>query len=283
MTEKEEKIIKAGLRLFAKKGFASTTIQDIVNECEISKGSFYLHFKSKDALLLAIIKYYIDRTMDNMKRIQEKHAIPKEIFKEQIAYQFKESKEQRDFILVMISEHSIPENSKIKEYFKKIGDKFHETYYEVLFSAYGDTCQPYLADLSIMVQGIVQSYQNLFIFHELDIDIDELASFIVRRVDEMIDGLLSSGEKPMLNLDIFYSYRNGHDHTDQMKILQEIDKLKKEGELPEDIIITLDVIEEELKKDVVRKPVIKGMLTNLEKQKNMHGLIEKISHFLMDN
>ncbi|MDA7026772.1 TetR/AcrR family transcriptional regulator [Bacillus sp. CLL-7-23] len=283
MTEKEEKIIKAGLRLFAKKGFASTTVQDIVNECEISKGSFYLHFKSKDALLLAIIKYYIDRTMDNMKRIQEKHAIPKEIFKEQIAYQFKESKEQRDFILVMISEHSIPENSKIKEYFQKIGDKFHETYYEVLFSAYGDTCQPYLADLSIMVQGIVQSYQNLFIFHELDIDIDELASFIVRRVDEMIDGLLSNGEKPMLNLDIFYSYRNGQDHTDQMKILQEIDKLKKEVELPEDIIITLEVIEEELKKDVFRKPVIKGMLTNLEKQKNMQGLIERISHFLMDN
>ncbi|NPC91775.1 TetR/AcrR family transcriptional regulator [Bacillus sp. WMMC1349] len=283
MTEKEEKIIKAGLRLFAKKGFASTTVQDIVNECEISKGSFYLHFKSKDALLLDIIKYYIDRMMDNMKRIQEKHAIPKEIFKEQIAYQFKESKEQRDFILVMISEHSIPENSKIKEYFQEISDKFHETYYDVLFSAYGDTCQPYLADLSIIVQGIVQSYQNLFIFHELDIDIDELASFIVRRVDEMIDGLLTSGEKPMLNLDIFYSYRNGDNHTDQMKILQEIDKLKKEVELPEDIIITLEVIEEELKKDVVRKPVIKGMLTNLEKQKNLQGLFEMISHFLMDN
>lgn len=48
MTEKEEKIIKAGLHLFAKNGFASTTIQDIANECNISKGAFYLHFKSKE-------------------------------------------------------------------------------------------------------------------------------------------------------------------------------------------------------------------------------------------
>ncbi|XBO86694.1 helix-turn-helix domain-containing protein [Bacillus licheniformis] len=75
MTEKEEKIIKAGLHLFAKNGFASTTIQDIANECNISKGAFYLHFKSKEALLLAIIKYYIDRTMENMKIIQQKNFL----------------------------------------------------------------------------------------------------------------------------------------------------------------------------------------------------------------
>ncbi|MDI3409939.1 TetR/AcrR family transcriptional regulator [Bacillus sonorensis] len=72
MTEKEEKIIQVDLRLFAKNGFASTTIQEIANECDISKGAFYLHFKSKDALLLAIIKYYIDRTTENMKAIQQK-------------------------------------------------------------------------------------------------------------------------------------------------------------------------------------------------------------------
>lgn len=58
--------------------------------------------------------------MENMKIIQQKNFPPKETFKEQIAYQFSESKEHRDFILVMISEHSIPENSKIEEYFKNV-------------------------------------------------------------------------------------------------------------------------------------------------------------------
>ncbi|MGG0835670.1 TetR/AcrR family transcriptional regulator [Bacillus paralicheniformis] len=280
MTEKEEKIIKAGLHLFAKNGFASTTIQDIANECNISKGAFYLHFKSKEALLLAIIKYYIDRTMENMKIIQQKNFPPKETFKEQIAYQFSESKEHRDFILVMISEHSIPENSKIEEYFKNVSQKFHETYKNALSAAYGDIVKPYLSDLSVIVQGIVQSYQNLFIFNELDIDFYELADFIMRRIDDMIDGMVQNGEQPILAGRTYSYYRNAGNTADKHTILRELEDAKRQPALPEDILITLDVIEEELRKDSPRTPVLQGMLTNLEHQDNLQHLYGMITRFL---
>ena len=280
MTEKEEKIIKAGLHLFAKNGFASTTIQDIANECNISKGAFYLHFKSKEALLLAIIKYYIDRTMENMKIIQQKNFPPKETFKEQIAYQFSESKEHRDFILVMISEHSIPENSKIEEYFKNVSQKFHETYQNALSAAYGDIVKPYLSDLSVIVQGIVQSYQNLFIFNELDIDFYELADFIMRRIDDMIDGMVQNGEQPILAGRTYSYYRNAGNTADKHTILRELEDAKRQPELSEDILITLDVIEEELRKDSPRIPVLQGMLTNLEHQDNVQHLYGMITRFL---
>ncbi|MEC1259795.1 TetR/AcrR family transcriptional regulator [Bacillus swezeyi] len=280
MTEKEEKIIKAGLRLFAKNGFASTTIQDIANECQISKGAFYLHFKSKDALLLAIIKYYIDRTMENMKSIQQKNFPPKETFREQIAYQFSESKEHRDFILVMISEHSIPENSKIKEYFKKVGEEFHETYREALYAAFGDIIKPYLSDLTVIVQGIVQSYQNLFIFNEIEVDFYELADFIIRRIDDMINGMIQSGEHSILADQTYSFYTDAKSEADKHTILQEIETIKNKADLPEDILITLDVIEEELNKDAPRKPVVQGMLSNLEHQDNVQHLFQIISGFL---
>ncbi|MCY8005548.1 TetR/AcrR family transcriptional regulator [Bacillus haynesii] len=280
MTEKEEKIIKAGLHLFAKNGFASTTIQDIANECNISKGAFYLHFKSKEALLLAIIKYYIDRTMENMKIIQQKNFPPKETFKEQIAYQFSESKEHRDFILVMISEHSIPENSKIEEYFKNVSQKFHETYQNALSAAYGDIVKPYLSDLSVIVQGIVQSYQNLFIFNELDIDFYELANFIMRRIDDMIDGMVQNGEQPILAGRTYSYYRNAGNTADKHAILRELEDAKRQPVLPEDILITLDVIEEELRKDSPRTPVLQGMLTNLEHQDDVQHLYGMITRFL---
>lgn len=280
MTEKEEKIIKAGLHLFAKNGFASTTIQDIANECNISKGAFYLHFKSKEALLLAIIKYYIDRTMENMKIIQQKNFPPKETFKEQIAYQFSESKQHRDFILVMISEHSIPENSKIEEYFKNVSQKFHETYKNALSAAYGDIVKPYLSDLSVIVQGIVQSYQNLFIFNELDIDFYELADFIMRRIDDMIDGMVQNGEQPILAGRTYSYYRNAGNTADKHTILRELEDAKRQPALAEDILITLDVIEEELRKDSPRIPVLQGMLTNLEHQDNVQHLYGMITRFL---
>ncbi|MDI5789165.1 hypothetical protein PO124_14215 [Bacillus licheniformis] len=64
-------------------------------------------------------------------------------------------------------------NSKIEEYFK-MSAKIPRDVSNALSAAYGDIVKPYLSDLSVIVQGIVQSYQNLFIFNELDIDFTNL-------------------------------------------------------------------------------------------------------------
>lgn len=46
-----EKIIDASWALFNEKGFGETTINDIINKADISKGTFYYYFRSKDNLL----------------------------------------------------------------------------------------------------------------------------------------------------------------------------------------------------------------------------------------
>ena len=50
-----EKILDASQRLFMKKGFDDTTIQDIVNELDgLTKGAIYHHFKSKEEIMDAL-------------------------------------------------------------------------------------------------------------------------------------------------------------------------------------------------------------------------------------
>ena len=46
-----EKIIDTAWRLFHENGFSGTTINDIIREAEISKGTFYYYFRSKDDML----------------------------------------------------------------------------------------------------------------------------------------------------------------------------------------------------------------------------------------
>ena len=46
-----ERIIDASWELFHEKGFGETTINDIINKADISKGTFYYYFRSKDDLL----------------------------------------------------------------------------------------------------------------------------------------------------------------------------------------------------------------------------------------
>lgn len=56
--EKTELILSAALRLFASKGFHSTTISHITHEAGISKGLVYNYFESKEAILFRLIENY---------------------------------------------------------------------------------------------------------------------------------------------------------------------------------------------------------------------------------
>ena len=51
--EIRERLFRAALALFADKGFAETTVEDITNAADVGKGTFFNYFPSKDHILLA--------------------------------------------------------------------------------------------------------------------------------------------------------------------------------------------------------------------------------------
>ncbi len=48
-----ERLFRAALELFAEKGFAETTVEDITEAADVGKGTFFNYFPSKDHILLA--------------------------------------------------------------------------------------------------------------------------------------------------------------------------------------------------------------------------------------
>jgi AcrR family transcriptional regulator len=51
--ELRERLFRAALDLFAQKGFAETTVEDITNAADVGKGTFFNYFPSKDHILIA--------------------------------------------------------------------------------------------------------------------------------------------------------------------------------------------------------------------------------------
>lgn len=51
--ETRERLFHAALDLFAKKGYAETTVEDITEAADVGKGTFFNYFPSKDHILLA--------------------------------------------------------------------------------------------------------------------------------------------------------------------------------------------------------------------------------------
>lgn len=60
MTEHESKahILNTALAVFAEKGFAKASMNDVVRASGLSKGGVYWHFKSKDDLIAAIFDHF---------------------------------------------------------------------------------------------------------------------------------------------------------------------------------------------------------------------------------
>lgn len=60
------KIVNAAWELFYENGYENTTIEDIVERSETSKGTFYHHFNGKDALL-STLSYLFDDKYESLE------------------------------------------------------------------------------------------------------------------------------------------------------------------------------------------------------------------------
>jgi AcrR family transcriptional regulator len=65
LADRRERILDSALRLFREEGYETITMQDIADVSEISKGSLYLQFTNKEALILALL----ERTFDRLEEI----------------------------------------------------------------------------------------------------------------------------------------------------------------------------------------------------------------------
>ena len=59
--ELRERLFRAALYLFAKQGFAETTVEDITNAADLGKGTFFNYFPSKDHILLAFAEMQLGK------------------------------------------------------------------------------------------------------------------------------------------------------------------------------------------------------------------------------
>ena len=69
--DKKRKIVEKAIELFGEAGYLKTTVEEITNSLNISKGSFYTYFDSKESLLLGILNYLFDQHCLILDKIAE--------------------------------------------------------------------------------------------------------------------------------------------------------------------------------------------------------------------
>jgi AcrR family transcriptional regulator len=72
--DKYNAILQAAIEIISEKGLYHTSISDIVKKAGVAQGTFYLYFRSKNALIPAIAQNLIAITMEKIKLNTRQHT-----------------------------------------------------------------------------------------------------------------------------------------------------------------------------------------------------------------
>lgn len=78
--EKTRAIMDAAAALFARTGYPSAKMQDIAKACGASKSMLYHYFPSKDDLLFAMLKEYLELVIASLEQTRDEIANPRDRF-----------------------------------------------------------------------------------------------------------------------------------------------------------------------------------------------------------
>lgn len=71
-----QELLDISARIFARKGYQSTTLQDIADEFGVLKGSLYHYIRSKDDLLFEVVRSVYDEGLANLRALASTDADP---------------------------------------------------------------------------------------------------------------------------------------------------------------------------------------------------------------
>ncbi|GAB6061830.1 TetR/AcrR family transcriptional regulator [Deferrisoma palaeochoriense] len=82
--DRREQIFAVGARLFARRGYERTTLQDVADALGVTKPAFYYYYRSKEDLLYEILSFSMDRVTEDIEAALALDAPPEERVREWI-------------------------------------------------------------------------------------------------------------------------------------------------------------------------------------------------------
>ena len=182
-------LIQASINLFVAKGFSATSVQDIVDRVGVTKGSFYYHFKSKEALLMHIQSSYIDDLLIRQHQILASGIRAQDKLVQLVGLLIQDIEEQGEIGKVYYREirHLTPDNAAmIRQKRAEFRDRVETVVREGVRSGeFRDGLEPKMAAFAIL--GVTNwSYQWFNPAGALSVD--ELAAL---HIDFILNGMLA--------------------------------------------------------------------------------------------
>ena len=72
--ERKQQILEAAIAVFARLGFRATRMDDVAEQAGLSKGALYLYYKSKDAIIAALLQHLFAQEFKQLQALVESES-----------------------------------------------------------------------------------------------------------------------------------------------------------------------------------------------------------------
>lgn len=271
---KKQLIMEKSLELFAEHGFSATSVQEITEHCGISKGAFYLSFKSKDELIISLIEYFFKEV------IAEIDQLVRESDQEELLYNyyynsFENLSKRSAFAKILMKEQTHFFNEEFVTKVYKYTELMQQTELIMIEKVYGEKIKDFKYDMVYAIRGLTKAYMELILFGNIQLDIDLLA----RSLTEKTDLLANYSKTPFISKEL-YEHVN-HPQKEAPSKEEIIDVLKETIDIIDESIEkkSLLILKEELIEPSMNEAVITGLIQNIKHHPNCKWLAYLLTNY----
>ena len=251
---KKQMIMGNALELFAKQGFEATSIQQITDKCGISKGAFYLSFKSKDELIFSLIDQFLEDLLINFEQLVKNTPDNEKLLYMYCYISLENVEKNIDLAHLFIKEASTTFNKEIfkrLDSFSSILNKFVISLLERQFPALDNHL---ITELAFTLNALLKGYTELFIHPKDNINIEMMSSAIEEKVTILAHHM---------KLSIFHSPDQLGKGLSKEQLLRIMDDATQKIESPL-IVESLNILRENLLSSTLNTAIEAGLLKNLQ-------------------
>lgn len=220
MNKKKQQIIEAAQTLFIKKGFSVTSIQDILDAANISKGTFYNYFSSKTECLMAILSFIKEEVISNRQQLSiGKSASDKHVFVKQIAARFHIDKKHNLMALFASLTSTDTAHQELKEFLNQQYLKEVCWMAERICEVFGEERRKQSYDDAVTCFGTIHLTSKVLMdLGKTEVPIEETIYFSLQKIEQ------TGGQQPFLKEDYFLPYQQKKNTEDKniKKQLQQV-------------------------------------------------------------
>jgi len=261
--------------LFAQQGFEATSIKQITDYCGISKGAFYLSFKSKDELILTLIDHFMIQIISDIDYIVKGVNEGENLLYQFYYTTFRTFQKHSDFAKILIKEQSQTLNEELIERIHSYNLLLENLILYMIDRIYGAEVKQTKYDLMYCIKSFLSVYSNLLLFKNAPLDLNQLSQSFVEKTTILAEYTTIS----FLSKELVQMTRQPmHDKMTKEQIIELMEQkiIEMEESIEKESLVLL---KEHLREPNLSPAIVKGLIENIRN----HPHCKWIAYLLRNN